>query len=524
MTRAKLFLVVMTISLFAAASMWSTGSDEIVRVQNSLPGIDNLQGVGECQICHSGNDLRGYTDKNGRIKSDEFVKLDESKTWEFHDPHSRAFAVLNGKLGREMNARMAKLRNDPNYEIRKAAECLTCHASDQDRLKPLREKKIESFILGDVNGVNCTYCHTQPDATTENKTKWIDAHWKLDSGTVKWRTDSVENKSKAGLANLRDPHIKANLCVSCHVGNPAEGKVVTHEMYAAGHPPLPPFEQLTFMEDEPRHWGTPAELKFFDSIDENTAKTVFSYHKKDGAAGYAARHFAAGVIASLRAEASLLAFEAKSIKPHAGLDFARFDCYACHHDLKLPSDRQERGYEGPPGRPPVKAWVGVLAEVVAKHAGENHGNQFTKLWNELKVELYSKPYGNPVTVGPKAEQVIAWCDQFAKEIEQSNVFDKAGAQKLHTAIANQAIAKAHDPEATMALVWAYRSLGKSLGTDVQLDGLKKVLPLTVREVKSKKNGGKEVPNTVGEFTNDRMKLFINYNSIDFLKGFPPAKK
>ena len=38
----------------------------------------------------------------------------------------------------------------------------------------------------------------------------------------------------------------AEVCLSCHVGNAQQGKVVTHEMFAAGHPPISGFEIETF--------------------------------------------------------------------------------------------------------------------------------------------------------------------------------------------------------------------------------------------------------------------------------------
>jgi hypothetical protein len=45
-------------------------------------------------------------------------------------------------------------------------------------------------------------------------------------------------------------------------------------------------------------------------------------------------------------------------------DFARFDCYACHHDLKVPSWRQMRGFAGrAPGRPTTPAWPDVLVQL-----------------------------------------------------------------------------------------------------------------------------------------------------------------
>src|SRR5205085_7444380 len=51
-----------------------------------------------------------------------------------------------------------------------------------------------------------------------------------------------------------NPTNRAALCASCHVGNAAEGKFVTHAMYAAGHPLLPSLEVATFSDEMPRHW------------------------------------------------------------------------------------------------------------------------------------------------------------------------------------------------------------------------------------------------------------------------------
>ena len=66
-------------------------------------------------------------------------------------------------------------------------------------------------------------------------------------------------KSAKGLWDIRDPEVRAQRCASCHVGNAAEGKFVTHAMYAAGHPPLPPLEVMTFSRDQPMHYKPPHE-------------------------------------------------------------------------------------------------------------------------------------------------------------------------------------------------------------------------------------------------------------------------
>ncbi|MFO0934995.1 MAG: multiheme c-type cytochrome [Gemmataceae bacterium] len=459
--------------------------------------------ISECKICHSGPTvgLRDYTEKFG---SDKFIKLTESLDWEQNDPHSVPFAQhMKSDLGKKMLAKY------PNATTN--AACLTCHAVDTHQAK-------DRFAGVESNGIGCSGCHGLVK-------EWQSKHYESQTGEkVDWREWSVEKKSAAGMKNLRDPAIKANLCVSCHVGSPSEGKVITHDMYAAGHPPLPPFELLTFMDGEPKHWGTPFDesLSYFHSLDAKKARELFSYHKSEGASGYAARHVAAGAIAALRAEVSLHAAEAKALPAHAGLDYARFDCYACHHDLKIPSDRQSRGYDGPPGRPPVKAWVGTMASVVAEHLGEKRKSEFAKLWSELKVEMYSKPYGNPLTVGPKAEQIVAWCNDVEKELAASKAFEGEGARKLHARIAATArdVKVAADPEAVMSLVWAYRGLSKSMGATESLDSLKPYLPLTVREASSRIVNERVVPVTAGEATGPRMKTFVNYSAAEFLKRFP----
>jgi hypothetical protein len=46
------------------------------------------------------------------------------------------------------------------------------------------------------------------------------------------------------LGRAKGETVYKERCTSCHVGREADGRFVTHEMYAAGHPPLPPLEIL----------------------------------------------------------------------------------------------------------------------------------------------------------------------------------------------------------------------------------------------------------------------------------------
>jgi hypothetical protein len=429
-----------------------------------------VEGVGECQICHSGakeRGLRAYV--NSPIQSHEFCRLDESVTWEEQDPHSRAFAVLRTDAGKAMSAKL-------KYDVTAAPQCLSCHATD----KHARGAKLsidEQFIRGDKVGVGCVACHDGSDPAV--KKAWRGEHYEIKSSGVEWRTYDPDKKAAAGMRNLRDPVIKANLCASCHVGNPAEGKVITHEMYVAGHPPLPPFELLTFAEDEPRHWGTPHEMPYLKGLDATAAKR-FSFDPADGEAGYALRHLAAGAVAALKAEMLVMKMNADAAAPPPSLDYARLDCYACHHPLTLPSARQNRGYAADPGRPPPKAWVGALAGVVADRAGEN---AFEGHWNELIASVSAVPYGDAKRVSAAAGQLIAWCEGFEKTIPTHAALGKDGAKPMSEALAKRMTA-AHataDPEAALALAWAYRSLHKPATGKAFPDAAAKAFPIRVRE-------------------------------------------
>ena len=485
----------------ASFAIWSATADVVV--QPPSPVISTS--VSECKVCHSDPKSVGLRDYVDKCKSLDFVKLTESITWEEQDPHSRAFAVLKTPLGKQMGERL-------KYDVTTASQCLTCHAIDT------RRPGAERFVAQDTIGIGCTACHGLPK-------EWQNKHYESPTGTtVPWRIWSADKKSEAGMRHLRDPMTKANLCASCHIGNPEEGKVITHEMYVAGHPPLPPFELLTFMNDEPRHWGTPFELDFFKSLDSESAKK-FSFRLAEGAAGHAARHLAAGAIAVVRAEIYLLLFEsvrAMKFQPHAGLDYARFDCYACHHDLKLPSDRQKRGYDGPPGRPPVKAWVGALGDVVLSSL-PGVKPDFANRWKAVREAAFAKPYADPARMLKAVENMQLFIEVTGEGLENGPDWTKADVEKLQANLLKAARSEKWlgDPEAVMVLVWAYRSLHPTISVSPFPDKeLANILPVRLRNEFSK--NGKPV--TVGDIWQDRMKRFNAFDSVQFLKLFSGAEK
>src|SRR5205814_2242281 len=83
----------------------------------------------------------------------------------------------------------------------------------------------------------------------------------------------------------------------------AEGKVVTHEMYAAGHPPLPGFELATFSESLPKHWRLMKDVPLMKKLDAKVRKEVYHYEVSEMEQ---TRLVAVGALVSLRDAMRLL--------------------------------------------------------------------------------------------------------------------------------------------------------------------------------------------------------------------------
>jgi hypothetical protein len=487
-------------------------------------------GIAACRACHSGADVgqaKGYVEG---YKSNEFVALNESTTWDEKDIHAAAMKCLTDPLGKQMESILKKVRPD-GYTVTKAPECLTCHSVDKAPKVPLAEKKYENFATL-PGGVTCTLCHGLYE-------KWQNEHFKepdqAGMTTIPWRTKSPAAKYSAGMRDVRNPVVKAQLCASCHVGSHAEGKVVTHEIYAAGHPPLPPFELASYLEGEPKHWGYATKLKFFESIKPDDTWKLFHFQPESQEV-YLARNYAVGAIVGLRAEAELLLAEAERAgATNEGLDFARFDCYSCHHELRSPSERQKRGYDGPPGRTPLRTAAGLPAGVVAHHAETLTAGGLDKLAGGFDVKLMAlkkaataKPFGDPGKLKVEAQAMKDWCDAFLKV--QSDfpepIYTPAKAAELRDLVTRAAVSLAAtaDPEAAMCLTWGAYTLSRETNGKIDPDKLKTldtILPRNVRTAPfSLTDGKKTVPEQAKYPT--RMEQIGNFKGQTFVEAFDGA--
>jgi hypothetical protein len=362
-------------------------------------------GVGTCMRCHT-EGPRGRDD-------DKFVLLTEYATWRTQDKHSLAFLALAGPRGRRMGE---LLGIDPT----KDDSCLNCHSMNFPK-----ERRGDAFSLSD--GVSCDGCHGPSE-------KYLTPH-----SLPSWRLKTAAEKEQDGLRNLRDPVVRGEVCSSCHVGSAAEGKVVTHAMYAAGHPPLPNFEVATFSRNLPQHWRDRRDVPFLidppaelGSTKVDKAKVQELYHM--ASADYQQSQLAlTSSVVCLRTFTTLVAGRANldpsqttasRIWPELtikGWDdpkmlpelwpqlmMAQADCYACHHELKQPSWRQLRGYSGPPGRPQTLSWPYALPGRGLGFEGKDLQDQFRKQRDDVHAACNVRPFGDPAQLSKAGQAFASW--------------------------------------------------------------------------------------------------------------------
>ena len=387
-----------------------------------------------CKTCHN-VPKDEYTEVEKRFPL--LCRLDEYKRWNSTDKHGDATLVLLAEIppkasdevkkrmevlapGRKLAAAMGERLQIP--DVSKAPQCVSCHglAATAD-LDPLLVKHVE--------GVTCAACHGAFD-------EWVDVHG---SGNLKkrecWRSlTRFEKERDWGMKDLWCPVNRAELCSSCHIGhadkNPAKNRLVTHEMYAAGHPPLPGFEPATFSDKMPRHWEYLFEK-------ERRIAMIPGWEAKqseiDALIGYDGKKkertelLVTGAVVSFRESVRLLEEQARDAAGAADpgkqvLDFANFDCYACHHELKVPSWRQAKGYRGTPGRPQMREWPTILVELALLHAEGDKGGtlkaEFQQKMATLAQAFNRRPFGDLTDVAAAAHDLVTWSDTVTARLSE----------------------------------------------------------------------------------------------------------
>jgi hypothetical protein len=406
----------------------------------------------DCTQCHVQPTLN-YLPEEGKLRALDLVLMTEYSIWKTHDKHAQAYAVLEGPRGKRIGEVLG-------LDVRKPETgCLNCHAMGN-----LAAKGDSGVDMKD--GVSCAGCHGPCGGGVMG---WFSLH-----SDPSWRKLTADEKFQKGMRDLRDPATRASLCLSCHIGNVAEGKVVTHAMFAAGHPPLPPIEIASFSRNEPQHWRDANHVPYFQNLDKvpeaERAARVKNYHLED--VPFNRTKFAlVGALVSMRESMRLAQQRSDFTNPapkaawpellvgrkDAATDddlrkdaaarwpeiaTAQSDCFSCHHELKYPGYRQARGfgYQWPladkppiqvvPGRVMLRTWP--TAPLISVFDFLDKPDQRGALYDQLKGladAVNSRPYGSPDAVRDRTTDAIKWCDATLAELKAVK-YDAASVKRL----------------------------------------------------------------------------------------------
>jgi hypothetical protein len=354
------------------------------------PGVgkpeSQYMGADSCALCHTKGDAARAPSK--------LATLDEFSIWDHRDKHRIAFKSLQSPRALAMEPLLGMNPGD----AAKNRQCLACHAIN------LTDKSAGATLAGDeksqraavAQGVSCEACHGRSSL-------WIDRHWKKGEWSGLKPPLAEQRYDQYGMANLRDPVRRTELCLSCHLGNIACGKFVTHDMFAAGHPPLPAFETEAFLEQMPPHWQPVPPLSRTRSV-------------------------ALEGLVALRASVRMLADANRLPGGQAG-DFAIYDCAACHHELQIPSSRQLPGhFGGAPGRPPLRSANIVLATAAIGPQSTSDGritpSPLDAAMARLQTATRGRPFGEPQAIEAAATAVISQLDEAIMNVQGKPLADQ----------------------------------------------------------------------------------------------------
>jgi hypothetical protein len=392
-----------------------------------------MYGARHCAPCHDQDNHPTYTkdERDGMI-----CRMNESRRFEVEDKHKLAFTALTGPRGREIGRLLDK-------DVSQVESCVNCHSVPEGGIK-------KQQYVRETDGVTCVACHGR-------YAEWVERHQRIDN--PEWLDlDRMAKEQRHGMTDLWDPVRRAETCASCHIGNHAQGKVVTHAMYAAGHPPLPSFEAATFSNAQPRHWEylgekrkrlpSPTRLKPPPDL-KNLEQTQL---------------VVVGALVALRESMKLFADEAANQPGPLGAqwpDFARFECYICHHDLQAQdgaSWRQVRRRESSPGRPTTPDWPLVLVrlgiEAVDPQQAAGRGVELDGVLAALRGSLKTRPFGDTRSLIPAARMVAGWAESVIRDLDRT-VFDAAKARVLIDRLCKMAVERVQDYDSARQIAWAF---------------------------------------------------------------------
>jgi hypothetical protein len=398
------------------------------------------QGFERCAFCH-GRTL----DEAVRPFRRDLCLLNEGHVWQQQDKHAQAFEVLRGSLSQQIGERLG-------WNVTSDVRCLSCHANQRPDVPPAAD--FEQQHLSE--GVGCEACHGPGS-------KYDQPH-----SQPAWRGLPPAEKAALGMVDVRNPLTRARQCFSCHIGQVAQGKVITHEMYAAGHPPLAGIELESFALQMPRHWRYLPEKGALQNEAGFLAANYAGRLQPRSELPQTREVIVGGVVAlieSLRLTADLADGAASVTWP----ELARYDCQACHHELRVPSWRQQRTAAGVPGRPLAPAWPAALVAPALHVLGEADAatdarESFEQHMQQVDQAFTVRPFGDSTAVVTSARRAAEWLEQELLPDLEIARFDRSAARRVLDQILLEAQSGTHDYDSARQLAWAAQVISAELFT------------------------------------------------------------
>src|SRR5262249_18296002 len=142
-------------------------------------------------------------------------------------------------------------------------------------------------------------------------------------------------------------------------------------------------------------------------------------------------------------------------------DFARFDCFACHHDVNRSSWRQARSFAGVPGRPPAPSWPAALVEVGVSAANPAHAQErlreYDRKLQAFHQAISAQPFGAKDRAIAAADDLAKWTDGVLDDLARAKLDTKA-ALALLPPICRAAQRDLPDYDTARQLYWAFRTI------------------------------------------------------------------
>jgi hypothetical protein len=299
-------------------------------------------------------------------------------------------------------------------------------------------------------------------------------------------------------------------------------------MYAAGHPPLPSIEVATFSDQQPRHWQLLREK-------DEAIRKVLAF--KEGRLEQT-ELVAVDSLVALKASLEFLTGrpDRDGVQPPM-LDFAQFDCAACHHELVQSgrSWRQAHGSGHAPGRPLPPHWPQTLVRLGLEAADPARADDwFIELkgkLNKFESAMTERPFGNiekARTIGAEImgslEGPLASLDVKIqnKSGTGGEIVGQDTALKMLHSLNKCAAERTPDYESARQLAWAFRTIYLEWSREPNqpkkeileiLDKLDQRLFLTLGPGRT----GKRSP--IVESLDARLKASASYSPSEFLKDF-----